>query len=141
MSAADSVSSPSRWLSPVNLSLVVSGLILIHIILDHVATQLEKTKPVNSMGETLAELSVPLREKSTAAKAVQVCSRAQAAGLDFVDADGSVERTLRNLAEGGTVKKGPLAGSFFQFPLPESEIARLEAHLVVRDGRLEKRAD
>jgi len=58
-----------------------------------------------------------------------------------VDADGSVERTLRNLAEGGTVKKGPLAGSFFQFPLPESEIARLEAHLVVRDGRLEKRAD
>ena len=82
------------------------------------------------------ESAVSAKGLADARHAITTCSAASAAGLDFVDYDDDVEKTLIDLSIGGFVERGGCKGAFFQLYLTEREISYAAPYLEIVDGVL-----
>jgi len=82
----------------------------------------------NSAGET--------RDRQNARCLASVCQSAQAAGVDLVDPDGSLNQTILNLQEGGEGTHGAFAGQVFRVSIANGEIPGASRHLRLEAGQL-----
>lgn len=76
------------------------------------------------------------RDQQNAQMLASLAMSAQAAGLDLVDPDGDLGRTVAALSAGDTVKTGAFAGQFFGLRLGTAEAERAMAHLRIDGGAL-----
>ena len=76
------------------------------------------------------------RDLQNARCVAAVCQSAQAAGVEFVDPDGSVEQTIRNVSAGGVGSEGAFLGQVFRVSVPDDAVSRLALHLRVESGLL-----
>jgi prepilin-type N-terminal cleavage/methylation domain-containing protein len=76
------------------------------------------------------------RDEQNAQMLASLAISAQAAGLDFVDRDGDVGRTVAAISEGATVTRGAFAGQFFGLQLGSVAAERAMSYLRIQDGML-----
>jgi len=76
------------------------------------------------------------RDQQNAQKLASMALSAQAAGLDLVDAEGDLVRTVGNLSAGGEVVSGVFAGETFRVRLGEHEAEGVLPYLEIRNGVL-----
>lgn len=76
------------------------------------------------------------RDQQNAQMLASVAISAQAAGLDFVDRDGDVSRTVAAISEGATASRGAFAGEFFGLRLGSDAAERAITFLRIQDGML-----
>lgn len=65
-----------------------------------------------------------------------VTQSAQAAGVDFVDADGDLDATIRNIQAGGVGVRGAFSGQVFRVNISENDIPGAKRFLRVQSGLL-----
>ena len=71
----------------------------------------------------------------------ELCASANRAGCNFVEADGDVEQTLRNISQGLDVGgRGKTAGHF-RLVMSEEEIRSTETFLEIVEGQLVLKSD
>lgn len=84
----------------------------------------------------MSDAAAGTRDQQNAQMLASVAMSAQAAGLDFVDPDGDLGRTVAAISVGGTVRTGAFAGQFFGLRLGTAEGERAMAHLRIDGGSL-----
>lgn len=76
------------------------------------------------------------RDQQNAQMLASMAMSAQSAGLDFVDREGDLGRTVAAISEGDTVKRGVFAGQFFGLRLAAAEAQRAQNYLGIHNGML-----
>lgn len=81
------------------------------------------------------------RDRQNAQMLASVANTAQAAGVDFVDPDGDLDRTVAAIRVGSTAARGAFAGEFFGLVMGSGEAERAKSYLRVGEGMLVYVAD
>jgi prepilin-type N-terminal cleavage/methylation domain-containing protein len=84
----------------------------------------------------IVDSSAVVRDRQNARCLASVCQSAQAAGVEFVDPDGDLEQTIRNIQAGGEGTVGAFNRQVFRVNIDDDHIEGAARYLRIEAGSL-----